>query len=1420
MMFTRTRVLVFFVFSALLLCVPATVTAQTYPHAIYGQVLVDGLPAAAGTHVSVFFDNDELATGAVEEGGLYRLVVPPGGPYSGGSITFTVNGQIADAALDLPLTGSRTIVDLSVWTAPSSAAPPAPTPASANGKYDTDGDGLIEVSNLEQLDAIRHDHNGDGESEGGFFSDPVAYAAAFPTSGREEVCRANCRGYELTRSLDFDEGGSYASGKVNSAWTTGEGWEPIGDANVPFRVEFIGNGHSITNLYINRGNSSSIGLFGMTRKGSRISQVGLESVSVSGGIFVGGLVGNNSAQIEETYVEGSVTGGDYAVGGLAGHNWGDITNSYASGSVTATGDAVGGLVGDVGDGQGATITSSFASSKVSGRSFVGGLIGQNGNTAIIVASYAMGSAAINGTGLNIGGLVGENNGRIIASYATVTVSGGSNAGGLAGKSVGDLIVASYWDTGPYGQGTGVGYGDASGAEGKTTAELQAPTSYTGIYATWDDTEAGDVWNFGTNRDYPTLKDLPRPPMPTATPMPPIGGYAANPDDVRSLKALYDATGGSNWNDSDGNNWLTPASLELWQGVELNTIGRVIGLSLGSNNLKGEIPAELGDLSELATLNLTGNGLSLSGEIPEELGLLSNLKELYLDGNGLEGEIPQELGNLAKLETLNLARNGLSGSIPPEIANLEELERLYLNNNNLSGKIPTNLTQLEHLTSLGLHNNKDDLGCIPPALKGAVYNVSWDVENNTFHIGRDNIPDFCAPPEHREERVALVALYNATGGQDTYDEVEWRKDQLIRWGNNGAKDVLVRCIDNFERRWQGGTLEPEPLWELYSSLSLLAKTLDQNDRPDCAIDGDNLVGTRNELHTLLVDPNNYAKYYGWPSEDNWLTDKHVGDWHGVTVDEETGHVIGLDLSGNNLYGRIPTELTDLRHLETLNLGGNFLSGKIPDLSSLTNLRYLDLSGNNLTGKIPWSLSNLTNLAEVNLSGNRLTGEIPDTLGWIVDDAPDLPWYRQDQPGMLTSLYLYDNPGLTGCIPRPLLPMLEGDRNEALKNANVAAKELDEELRQNVFWDVPLPARWERAWENWFLPTHGLWLPPCAPPAPDLPLEFGDTKYSHETHQTDKLALLAVRDHFVNSEEDKQRARGEFQDWNDNNLNPLVWRNLLGRLKDDCGVGAWHGVDTEAVNWWSGRTVHYDCRVVELHLNERELKGDVPKELGHLGRLRKLDLSRNCLTGEIPAALGHLASLRVLGLNIQGKENNSKGNGVDECDNAYSLSGELPPEIGNLSNLAQLNLFDNPELTGELPPEFGNLSQLEHLKLEHTGFTGCMPHNLVANFSDPLVVDVAASVLAFGATYGIVAKITAVTGGTGILSAKFAKFLANQAIKRVLKPVIALALGPLVRPGARHIVPWVGSELHNVELYCDTVSGEFQFETDEEDFGRVK
>ena len=106
-------------------------------------------------------------------------------------------------------------------------------------------------------------------------------------------------------------------------------------------------------------------------------------------------------------------------------------------------------------------------------------------------------------------------------------------------------------------------------------------------------------------------------------------------ELAALHALYNATGGANWTNSD--NWLSDTPLSDWHGIKTDDDGRVTEIYLIGNNLSGQIPAALGKLNHLEGLYLARN--DLSGSIPTELGDLSSLRTLMLFDNELTGTIP-------------------------------------------------------------------------------------------------------------------------------------------------------------------------------------------------------------------------------------------------------------------------------------------------------------------------------------------------------------------------------------------------------------------------------------------------------------------------------------------------------------------------------------------------------------------------------------------------------------------------------------------------------------------------------------------------------------------------------------------------------------------------------------------------------------
>ena len=156
-------------------------------------------------------------------------------------------------------------------------------------------------------------------------------------------------------------------------------------------------------------------------------------------------------------------------------------------------------------------------------------------------------------------------------------------------------------------------------------------------------------------------------------------------DRLALVALYEATGGADWLKSD--NWGSGAPIGEWHGVFVDDdSGRVTLLGLSDNNLRGEIPPELGNLSELTSLSLSDN--QLSGAIPPEMGNLAKLETAFLSGNQLSGAIPPELGNLTNLVALHLQNNQLSGAVPAELGNLTDAFWVYVWGNQVIGCSPT------------------------------------------------------------------------------------------------------------------------------------------------------------------------------------------------------------------------------------------------------------------------------------------------------------------------------------------------------------------------------------------------------------------------------------------------------------------------------------------------------------------------------------------------------------------------------------------------------------------------------------------------------------------------------------------------------------------------------------------------------------
>ena len=421
-------------------------------------------------------------------------------------------------------------------------------------------------------------------------------------------------------------------------------------------------------------------------------------------------------------------------------------------------------------------------------------------------------------------------------------------------------------------------------------------------------------------------------------------------DSTALVALYEATDGDNW--TDNTHWLSDRPLGEWHGVTTDADGRVTELNLKENQLSGAIPAELGNLSNLQDLWLGYN--QFSGSIPASLGNLTNLTALDLYANELSGSIPSELGNLANLDTLWLGYNQFSGSIPASLGNLTNLQYLYLGSNQLSGAIPSelgNLTNLQHLwlgsnqlsgsipASLGNLANLQSLSLDGNQLSGAIPSELGNLTNLTHLYLQANQLSGAIPSE-LGNLTNLIRLYlgsNQLSGSIPSELGSLTNLQYLDLGNlanlqsrslyanelSGSIPASLGNLTNLQSldlrsNQLSGAIPAElgnltNLTRLYLAANQLSgcvpeglRNVENNDFSDlglpfCGTDeGDETTDEGDETTTKATpDKAALVALYeatdgdNWTNNTNWLSDRPLGEWHGVTTDAD-GRVIGLSL----------------------------------------------------------------------------------------------------------------------------------------------------------------------------------------------------------------------------------------------------------------------------------------------------------------------------------------------------------------------------------------------------------------------------------------------------------------------------------------------------------------------------------------------
>ena len=338
-------------------------------------------------------------------------------------------------------------------------------------------------------------------------------------------------------------------------------------------------------------------------------------------------------------------------------------------------------------------------------------------------------------------------------------------------------------------------------------------------------------------------------------------------------------------------------------------------------------------------------------------------------------------------------------------------------------------------------------------------------------------DVAPPTPTAPDRDVLVALYNATGGDNWTTQTNWLTDNpLDTWHGVTVENGRVTGISLPDNNLNG--VIPTALGNLTVLDSL---RLDNN-----ALSGSipNEVGRLVNLRTLSLQQNPLSG--AMPVELGNLSNLRSMQIWGTNIDGpipvELTNLTGLEvlsLPFNQLGGEIPPELGNLENLTWLVLAFNQLSGPIPpELGKLKKLKSIQLHGNELGGPIPIVLGDLNNLLSFDLNRNKFSGTIPSELGNL-NNLKRLSLGRNQLTGTiplelgklekLTSLYLSENL-LSGAVPSELgnLSGLVGlylSDNADLSGALPQSLTRLTELKWFYFEDTGLCAPTDASFQRW-------------------------------------------------------------------------------------------------------------------------------------------------------------------------------------------------------------------------------------------------------------------------------------------------------------------------------------------------------------------
>ncbi|ESQ46296.1 hypothetical protein EUTSA_v10000044mg [Eutrema salsugineum] len=660
------------------------------------------------------------------------------------------------------------------------------------------------------------------------------------------------------------------------------------------------------------------------------------------------------------------------------------------------------------------------------------------------------------------------------------------------------------------------------------------------------------------------------------------------------------------------------------------------LKLYYNDLYGEIPSSIGNLSLLTSLDLSSN--QFSGQIPSSIGNLSLLTSLDLSSNQFSGQIPSSIKKLSHLETLDLGRNRLTGEIPDSFASLKNLTRLDVSANKLSGNFPISLLNLTELSYLSLTSNQLT-GTLPPNISSlSNLRYFWASDNDfvgTIPSSLFTIPSLTDIILSNNQLDSLLEFGNISSPSKLKWLVLGRNNLRGPIPRSVSKLVKLRVLDLSNWNTQLGPID----LSIFSHLKSLRDLTLSHLNTTTTIDLNAILSCSQRLETLdlsgsHVSAKTKSSVSDPPSQMlGYLTLSGCGVTEFPEIIRTLHSMSYLDISNNNIKGQVPGWLWTLPNLTYVNLSNNtFVSFESPTKQGLSSaMRFLFGSKNNFTGKIPSFICALDSLRVLDLSSNKLNGSIPLCIGnlksnlWVLNlrhnrlsgGPPENVFER------LRSLDVGYNQ-LVGKLPRSLIHF------SALEVLNLESNRINDTF---PFWlsslqNLQVIVLRSNAFHG---PIHR---------ASFLQLKIMDISHNH-------FNGILPSDYFVNWS--KMSSLGTEEDRSNENY-------MGDRNYEDSMVLMNKGVALELVRILKILTA--------LDFSGNRLEGEIPSSIGLLKELHVLNLSNNAFTGHIPSSMGNLTALESL----------------DVSQN--KLSGEIPQELGYLSYLAYMN-FSHNQLVGLVP-----------------------------------------------------------------------------------------------------------------------------------------